>query len=287
MKPFLAIDLTNNKKNEENNGKEFLVQETSAALSQSFESSYEVVDKTLEKAKLPLAIRIIQWVCAFVGMLITAGTIKSMSDEDAVTLAEAYKNAAWLFWLGGACLLIWGILSLLAFLKQKNVLEQDESEMAIDNLERNCDAVFMELGVPSDAVDVDLLCFKYKEKDGKIKLCESGFQTAEYYNPIFKAYTDSENLYFADLDGKYAFPLSSLKSIETVKKRITVLEWNKDEPFNKGEYKQYKLAETNMNSIICKEYHILTVEAKGMTWGIYFPNYELPAFEKLTGIKAL
>lgn len=287
MKPFLAIDLTTNKKNEENNGKEFLVQKTSDALSQSFDNSSEEIEQTIEKSKLPFIIRIIQWVCGFVGALIACGIVRAITDEDAVSLSEAYQNAAWLFWLGGICLVTWAVVAIMAVIKQKAVLETDESEMALDNLDKNCDAIFMELGVPGDAIDVDVLCFNYKQKDGKIKLCEKGLQTAEYYNPIFKAYTDSENLYLADLDGKYAFPLSSLKSIDTVKKTITILDWNKDEPFNKGIYKQYKLTETNMDSIVCKKYHILEFIANDEVWGIYFPNYELPAFEKLTGLKAV
>jgi len=287
MKPFLAIDLTTNKKNEENNGKEFLVQKTSDALSQSFDNSSEEIEQTIEKSKLPFIIRIIQWVCGLVGALVACGIVGSITDEDAISLSEAYQNAAWLFWLGGICLVTWAVLAILAVIKQKTVLETDESEMALDNLDKNCDAIFMELGVPGDAIDVDVLCFNYKQKNGKIKLYERGLQTAEYYNPIFKAYTDSENLYLADLDGKYAFPLSSLKSIDTVKKAITILEWNKDEPFNKGIYKQYKLTETNMDSIVCKRYHILEFIANDEFWGIYFPNYELPAFEKLTGLRAV
>ena len=33
-------------------------------------------------------------------------------------------------------------------------------------------------------------------------------------------------------------------------------------------------------------YHVLEFVHKGETWGIWFPNYELPFFEKATGLKA-
>ena len=54
MKPFLGIDVTIDKNNELINGKEFLTQETSSALSRSLETSSEKADETERKAKLPL-----------------------------------------------------------------------------------------------------------------------------------------------------------------------------------------------------------------------------------------
>ena len=54
MKPFLGIDLTTDKKNEQINGTEFLVQTPSAALANTLEDSSEKAEKTIETAKLPL-----------------------------------------------------------------------------------------------------------------------------------------------------------------------------------------------------------------------------------------
>ena len=105
-------------------------------------------------------------------------------------------------------------------------------------------------------------------------------------NMSFHIFTDSENLYLADLDGKYAFPLSSIQVIQTIRKPVTVMDWNKDEPFNKGIYKQYKLTSDNIGSIHCKSYHIMKLSYRGETYGIYIPSYELPIFEELTGLKA-
>ena len=99
-------------------------------------------------------------------------------------------------------------------------------------------------------------------------------QIAPYINPVFYIFTDSENLYLANLEGKYAIPLSQIKAIKSIKKTIRIMEWNKDEEFNKGIYKQYKLSEDNYGCIICKSYHILEFEHDNDLWGIYFPCYE-------------
>ena len=94
MKPFLGIDLTVDKKNKEYNGKEFLVQEPSEALSSSLEASNEKLDETIKKARLPLPLRILELVCGFGALSVIAGFFKS-----GASLSEALKNAPQLFWL--------------------------------------------------------------------------------------------------------------------------------------------------------------------------------------------
>ena len=49
MKPFLGIDLTTNKKNEQMNGEEFVIAKPALSLTQSLESSFENVEETIEK----------------------------------------------------------------------------------------------------------------------------------------------------------------------------------------------------------------------------------------------
>ena len=79
---------------------------------------------------------------------------------------------------------------------------------------------------------------------------------------------------------------NTIKAIKSIKKTIRIMEWNKDEEFNKGLYKQYKLSEDNYGCIICKSYHILEFEHNNDLWGIYIPCYELPVIEDITGLKA-
>lgn len=64
------------------------------------------------------------------------------------------------------------------------------------------------------------------------------------------------------------------------------MSWNKDEAYNKGVYKQYKLVEDNLGRVSGKNYQILELNSGGKRWGIYFPCYELPVFEEITGLKA-
>lgn len=62
--------------------------------------------------------------------------------------------------------------------------------------------------------------------------------------------------------------------------------WNKDDSFKADTYKRFKIETTKYGKIYVKPYYILELEYMDETWGIYFPNYELPAFECITGLKA-
>ena len=42
----------------------------------------------------------------------------------------------------------------------------------------------------------------------------------------------------------------------------------------------------NMGNVFFKPYYILEIEHNDEIFGIYFPCYELPIFEKLTGLTA-
>lgn len=281
MKPFLGIDLTNNRKNEEINGTEFLVARPSAAMTQSLEKSAEKAEETVERAKAPLPLRIAQWVCGAVGAVFALGIIKGLAGNDSVSIPQAYENAPWLFWTCGGCLLIWGILKLASKKKEKTVLETEESVQTLGNLEGVCNAVFAELAVPSQAKEVDVLSFYYKVKGDDVKVCEKAMQLWNYFNPVFRVFADGENLYLANLEGKYAFPKSQIKGIRPVEKKVRMMGWNKEAGYDEGIYKQYKLARDNYGCIHCKRHHIVEIQRDGETWGIYIPDYELPVFEEL------
>lgn len=283
MKPFLGIDLTADKKNDQPNGAVFLAAQPSSALTQALEHSSKNAEATIKQSRLPLPLRIVQWICGALGGLIAIGILRALGN---VTIVEAYHNASWLFWIGGGCLVIWMILKLLSIGKEKAVLGTEESTHTLSRLENTCDAIYSELSVPANAREVDILSFYYKMKGEEIKVCEKGMQTAAYLNPVYRVFADSENLYIANLEGKYSFPLTRIKGIRTVKKHIRIAGWNKDDSFNKGFFKQFKLTTDNYGCIHCKYYHILEIDQNGESWGIYFPCYELPVFEILTGRKA-
>lgn len=286
MKPFLGIDITTDKKNETFNGEEFIVMNASDTQADALEeAAFEGVE-LLDKARLPLPLRIVQWVCGIGGFIVLVALLKACLEDEEIRFADIYQDAPWLFWLIGICLVIWGVLTLLGHRKEKETLESEKNEQITANCETIATNIRAEFAVPADALTVDVLSFSYKIKNGKPIVKEKALQLTPYINFEFKAFADQEHVFLADLESKYAFALSELRAIRTVKKHISVMFWNKEEEMNKGGYKPYKLWEDKYGCANMKTYHVLELEHEGEIWGIYFPCYELPIFEKLTGLTA-
>lgn len=283
MKPFLGIDITHDKKNEEENGKEFRITETSPAMVEAFENSGSKAMEMINAAKLPLPLRIIKDICGIGAMLIAFAIIRAFVGDD-IGIAEAYGNAPVLFWVMGIAAILWLILKLLGDKKENAVAESEDVARLNSRINGVMDSIFAELDVPEYAYEVDVLSFAYKLKDGVPKVTDDGSGFAPYVNDAYKFFVDSENMYLADVYGKYAIPLDSLRTIREVSKKIRLLTWNKDEAPTEGAYKQYKLKTDEYDCVSVKPYYILEFEREGELWGIYFPCYELPAFTELTGL---
>ena len=282
MKTFLGIDITDYKQNTRQNGERFAVAHPSLSVSEGFEAATARATGMLEDAKLPLPLRVVQWVCGVASALLGISLLKALSK---VTIDEAYHNAPPVFWILGVCVVVWAVLKLIGSRKKKAVLDRQENVKTLEQLESAHKAVMSELGVPEDAREADLLTFFYKEKNGKIKVRTKGIQMTPYINPSFKVFADAERLYIADVGTKWAFPLSSLKAIRTVKKNVMLAQWNKDIGYTDEMYRPYKFA-TAGGCLHTKWYHILEVDDGGEPYGIWLPCYECPLFEELTGLTA-
>lgn len=281
MKPFLSIDITTNRKNEQLNGNEFLILKPSEILSQTLDKTTEQKEAIIKNSKLPFLLRIIKSICLFLAFICVSGLLRAR-----VSLAEAYHNAPWIFWLLPICVILFILLTICEKVKSHQVLDTDENQHALATHDRVMKDIFAELAVPDNAKDVDVLSCYYTERNGKIKAIEKGLQLHQFANLIFKVYRDNENLYLVNCDGKYAFPLSSLSSIRMVKKHTVIKEWHKEEPYDQGIYKQYKLSIDKFGCLNCNSYYILEVVHNAETYGIYIPCYELPVFEELTGLRS-
>ena len=276
QKPVFGIDQTLDKENDEGNAKAFCVASISEECAKALEQEGDEAEQTLERARLSLPLRILQYVSGIAALLIAAGILRAD-----VGFAQGYQNAAWLYWLCGACALVWLPLFVASRQKSKAVLESEEARDNERELEQALQQAYRELGVPVQAADVDLLAFYYTVKDGKVKLAQKAL--ISYINVEMKIFVEGDRLCITDAHERYEFPLSEICGIQTVSKRICVPFWNKQEPHNKEPYKKFKITTNNAGMIFFKPYHILEIAHGGELWGIHFPCYELPVFEALTG----
>ncbi len=286
MKPFLGINLTEDKKNTIPNGFEFMEDKPSPELSAALERSKNNLDSAVKKAKLPLLLRIVEWITALLGVGILFGILEATTDEDPVPFSKILKEMPELIIAG---IVLVGIAAIIYFYGKRTesaVLESDENVRTVNNISVSLDTIFEDLGVPESARNVDILMFFYKEKDGEPKLTVKGNQNFMFMNLPFKIFADPKTFYLVNVEGKYAFSRKDVKAIRTVNKRATMNDWNKDYPFDDDRYKKYGLKMDQYGVIYFKPYYVLELDIGGNTWGIYFPSYELPLFEALTGLKA-
>ena len=281
MKPIFGTDLTTDKRNEKDNSAVFVAQTPSAAMAGALEGSKARAAETLKKSQLPKGLGILKKWVGFAALLIVLSIFRAFTKNlGELSFETAYENAGWLFWLAGGCILVWLALALWSKRRSQTVLGQEESTQALIHLENTVKAVYNELGVPENARDVDVLKFFYKVKKRETKVWEKAMKIGWCYNFEFKLFADSENIYLASRRNKYAFPLSCIKGIRTVEKRISMIGWNKEESFDRGIYKPYKMVAGGTGRIYCKQYCILELEYQGETYGLYFPAYELSAFQE-------
>lgn len=285
MKPFWGIDLTEDSDNESFNGEELLVDRPLDALKQIHNDSVAQATATVQKAKLPLAVRIIGWVCGAAAVVLL-GSILRLLKSEAMAFDIVYQNSPWLFWVAGICLLAWFVIRFLEKQKAKTSLQSDESMQKLSHLEASTKSVYAQMNIPDDAFDVDILCFYYKTDENGVKVCEKPMQLFSHFNCSLKIFKDEGCLYIGSMEGKYGIALSSLNRIRTIAKKARFSDWYKDEPFNAGIYKPYKMTKDQFGCIHSKPYYVLEFEHDGQLWGVYFPCYELPLFEELTGLKA-
>ena len=286
MKPFIGIDITDNKNNEEANGKEFIVQETSKSLYEAHAKATDEIGGFHKKATMPLWFRIIHRLIGIGALIVSTSIVKIVLNNDGMeTFVKVLKEMPWFVLIGVVCWVIFGVMAFFGRKKIKEIAESDEFNHTQSKAEAISNSIYAELGVPPHAPFVDVLSFQYKIKDGKLKPKGESGKIVPFVNIAFKIHSDSEKLYLTEMENKYAFDLLELKCIKIIKERGFIQAWNKDEDFNKGEYKQYKITKNDYGYYF-KHYCILELEHNGETWEIYFPDYELPVFEQLTGLTA-
>lgn len=282
MKPFYGIDRTENKKNTFHEGDCFIAASTSRAVSSAMERAAEGAAVQLRKSKLPAPLGWARTVCGWAAVLLLFSIVRALRN---VTLLEGYENAPAIFWLMGICAAVWLVLTAIGAVIRKNVQATEDFTVAVKRAEDQVNAAFRELGVPADAKDVDVIAISHRWKNGKLKPVAYGLETSERTTEPFKVYRREDRLCFATPEKRYEFRLSELEVLRSVKKHLYSKGWNKEEDFDEGFYKPYKLTMDDYRRIHMRSYGLLELEHEGVRWAIWLPPYELNYISALTGLK--
>lgn len=281
MKPFYGIDRTTLKKNTFHEGDCFIAATVSDMTRQSYERALQSAAKELEATKLNPVLRGLKTVCSWITLIVFIGTIRALRN---VTIAEAFENAPFIFWLMGGCGMVWLVLTYLTNRKAKAVMAGEDFNMSTRRLESEIDRVFRELQVPEDAKEVDVVQLTYRWKNGTVKISTTGSETTPYTNVSLRVFRREDVLCLADLENRYELPIAAMRRLKMVKKPLVIQGWNKEEKLNDPFYKPYKLTMDNYERVHTKSYGLLELNHDGVDWALWLPPYELNYISALTGL---
>lgn len=94
MRPFAGIDLTENKKNDAPDVDKFITATASGGQRAALEKSRESAEEIVQYMELPLPLRVIRFICGFLGATIMVSMLDVWFDEDSISPSQAYHNRA-------------------------------------------------------------------------------------------------------------------------------------------------------------------------------------------------
>ena len=284
MKNIFGINITNDKKNTSFDGQAFIVNSASPELEAELDAAAGLVKDAVKQSMLPLWMRIIKTGSGFLAFIIAAGIIGGAGLAPSA-IAQSYSNAPQIFYATAILFIIWLALFIVAGIKRRNFEESyDYSEVAAI-VETVADRMDEEFNIPPDAKNVDMLSFRYKIKNGKVKIVNSANDTA-FMNYDSTVYIRDDALHIFLLTRMWVIPLQSIKEIRKINKKIFANGWNKETPSNKGEFKKYKIG-FNCTNIFFKPYYDILIKHDKDDYCISIPPYELDTMSELIGIKTV
>ena len=281
MKELFGVDVTENKKNDFPDGVSYETRKISSALSARIDALTEKSDDVEDAASLPNALKWVQYACGVAAGFVIAGILRNTGK---LSLKEMYGNAAWLFWIGGACALVFLTLLVMGAVRRRNTEDSAEYEdltASADSLERE---MLLELGVPEDAASIDGLAYQYKTRDGENKIVEQ--LVGHYIETPCYAFCEKGCFCLCDSAARFDIPLGDIHGIYIENKKRYMTGWSKDKGFYEEPYKEfcYKNAD-NLDRIWLRSTCLMEFALGGEEFRFRFPTYELETVERLCGIK--
>lgn len=250
--PIFCTDKNRIDESDAMGGREFLAKTVSPPLRKDLCGCDEQIAKAAKKLTLPTGLRLIALFCLGFGLPMVYAALLSVKLE---------REDLWVFLTAGvAFLAVAGAIAFWGLLRKRKMLNSREREDLAVAAEKARINAQKDLGIPSTAETAEVLTFFYKIKKGRVTPVYYG--GAVFSRVELRLWRDGQNLYAADLEQVYAFPLASLRRLTGVEKTIYI------------------------NRVPLHRHYVLEIRHQGQDYGIYFPSYHLETVKKLTGLSA-
>lgn len=248
-----------------------------AALEEKMDEHADQILEDVEKATRSLPHIIGMGACGIAGVVCFA-VFDAIADE-----ADHVPAAAWLWF--AAAVVAFLLLLAVAYSYRKLItarLETDEMNTQMEQADAYALLSRAELGIPADAVAMDVLGYSYEVKKGKEKLMKIA---DEHYDAMeMTVFAEDGCLMLADAVTLYALPLSEVTAVTRREGRIRVHSWNKEEEPNKEPYKPYRIRYDDENDVFTVR-AVYVLEWGGADRELVVPDYEWErVLQPLTGL---
>lgn len=279
MKILYGINVTVEKDSLRSDELGFIVNRIDSHQQEQLQQAIMIANQQEQRVSLPRWLQYSKFVSLFIWIILLFVIINTILKG--ASFQEAFSNAPYFFYILPIAFGIWYYLNLLGKNKIKEA-SQDEDIIKDDTfILEVLNQSFDQLEVPKDALQIDVLSFRYRVKEDAVKVVSQGL--VSYVNIEKRAYVKDNALHLADAQQVIAIPLDEIKEVNLQKHRVNVPSWNKKIPFNKEPYKQYKMR-TNQFGMLFIRYYMVAITHNGEAYQLYIPHYDIDPFLQLTGI---
>ena len=257
----------------------FLVDEVPSYLLSDLKQSAKEYSRALHRELfLPFLLLAVSVFLLLFGGLFVIGIIgKSVNTS----LAKAWHDLPWMFWIGGILLVGSVVLFLIGQILKRCFSRQKPSQSARERLESTNETLREYLSIPKSAKEAEVLTFSYRGNEEPLKIKKDTTLHQEY--TLFCR--DQQICIFNDLN-LYAFHEREAVRIRVIDQQIPLYVWTKEEPFLQKKYKEWGVLSNKEEMTGLRFYCALDIEHSGEMYSLCFPAYELPFFARITGLKA-
>jgi hypothetical protein len=287
-KHLIAVNLTDNKKNEYFDDTPFTTARLSPATREAKESGTKELTKMMVKSmKLPLLLG--GYALIGLGLIVLMGFIKALPDTDFMT---ALSNGKWLLIGGAVSAALGGVLLLIHKRGQKKQEESEELPEGMDEPLNSLEAVSrrirMELELPEDEdslTEIEILPYRYKStSDGGTK---ESLNSGCFENTGVYFWVEGGILCITDYESVMRVPLTAIEGYYTVDSKYKISFWWKDEEFNKGEYARYGIKQDSEGNYKLHTYYRVVIREGEDRYEIRVPAYDFDKFQEIAGAACL
>ncbi len=281
MKYVFGINMTENDDNHLIDGEIFCSKSLTTELKEEYKECENLSKNYAKHTSLPFGMNILKHL-SFLGACFSFYFL--MYDISGLTFKEVYQNPPAFFFLAVAFLVVWLILHIVKGIKRHaHKVEYERGESYIKNVTEHAKE-FMQ--IPDDAVKMEILAFRYKIENNKMKvMTPSKFVCISHNNvPVYMHVLDF-TLHITDLYQEWCIPLYAITGIKKIEETILFAAWKKEIPYDKGAFKKYKITMANgLGYFYMRPYYALCIARNDETYELFLPPYELDAICSLVGI---